>query len=207
MFTLIAALTAIRNPQRADMVAAVCEKTSLHALRKLRLRMMDSESGRRILMEKPIITETTMNEASCMAENSLGKLYHNFMQEHKFKPSERPKVYFIEDPELKYIMTRYRQIHDFLHIIYGVPISVRGELALKLIEFKETRFPSPLLGVLAAPLMLPYSELKLFLPDVLWALNQNSRFMDVYFEEMLPLPVEDVRRRVAAQWSSGMILP
>lgn len=40
----------------------------------------------------------------------------------------------MEDAELAYAMTRYREIHDFLHVLTGLPPTVEGELALKTLE-------------------------------------------------------------------------
>lgn len=31
------------------------------------------------------------------------------------------KVRFVDDPELAYIMQRYREIHDFTHTLLGMP--------------------------------------------------------------------------------------
>ena len=45
----------------------------------------------------------------------------------------------VEDAELAYAMTRYREIHDFLHVLTGLPPTVEGELALKTLEAVRTR--------------------------------------------------------------------
>lgn len=50
----------------------------------------------------------------------------------------RPSVRFIDDPELAYVMTRYRQVHDFWHVLSGLETDVFGEIALKWFEFMQT---------------------------------------------------------------------
>ena len=59
------------------------------------------------------------------------KQYHKFMSQFNFKPSQRPIVSYIKDPELAYVLQRYKEIHDFLHILLWKDISVEEELLLK----------------------------------------------------------------------------
>lgn len=41
---------------------------------------------------------------------------------------------FINDPDLAYVMTRYRECHDLVHVILGMPTNMLGEVAVKWIE-------------------------------------------------------------------------
>ena len=50
----------------------------------------------------------------------------------------RAPVKFVEDDELAYVMLRYRQVHDFLHVLTGVNTDVVGEIGLKWFEFFQT---------------------------------------------------------------------
>lgn len=47
------------------------------------------------------------------------------------KVQNRPEVKFVDDAELAYVMKRYREVHDFWHVLTGVPTTVLGEIALK----------------------------------------------------------------------------
>ena len=51
-------------------------------------------------------------------------------------------------------MTRYREIHDFLHVLTGLPPTVEGELALKSLEAVQTGLPMAALSAMAGPLSL-----------------------------------------------------
>lgn len=46
------------------------------------------------------------------------------MKQQNFKPSERPLVEFIPDLQYAYVLQRYKEIHDFLHILLAKKISV-----------------------------------------------------------------------------------
>eukprot|EP01048_Picozoa_sp_COSAG05_P034413 COSAG05_NODE_14375_length_398_cov_1.387960_1_plen_79_part_10 len=43
-------------------------------------------------------------------------------------------------------MTRYREVHDFLHVLTGLPPTVEGEIALKTLEAVQVRLPIALLS-------------------------------------------------------------
>jgi ubiquinone biosynthesis protein COQ4 len=103
--------------------------------------MQSTVEGRQILVEKPLISTDALqiDALSELPEDTLGGAYARFMRHHGFSPDDRGLVRFIEDPEMAYVMARYRQVHDFWHVLCGLPISVRGELALKLFEFAQVR--------------------------------------------------------------------
>lgn len=49
------------------------------------------------------------------------------------------QVRFVDDEELSYVMQRYRQIHDFIHVLLDLPISLS---ALFLLLFIARLFSS-----------------------------------------------------------------
>ncbi len=46
---------------------------------------------------------------------------------------------FVDDPELAYVITRAREVHDFWHVLFDCHTNVFGELALKALEFTQVR--------------------------------------------------------------------
>ena len=59
------------------------------------------------------------------------------MDQHKFDPNDRPTVHYVDDEELAYLLLRSRQSHDFYHVVFNLPPTVLGEVALKLVEMLE----------------------------------------------------------------------
>lgn len=43
-------------------------------------------------------------------------------------PDTRADVKFVDDEELAYVMQRYREVHDLVHTILGMPTNMLGEL-------------------------------------------------------------------------------
>ncbi len=58
---LRSAVGALRDPTRADLVSTVGDLTSFHSLKQIQLKMMADPNGRRILQDKPRVTDTTWN--------------------------------------------------------------------------------------------------------------------------------------------------
>lgn len=131
--------------------------TSSRYLQTLRKRLQMTEQGRLLLEEKPLISEESLNakvrgtkyssikcvvdEISCQKlrlydSNTFGKHYIDFMDVHHISADSRAAVKFESDSELAYILMRCRQIHDFWHVLLGLPPSVLGEVALKRFEAK-----------------------------------------------------------------------
>ena len=59
-----------------------------------------------------------------------------YIDQHDFSPDERTVVRFMMDEDAAYVMTRYRQVHDFWHVLADLPPTILGEIALKALEFQ-----------------------------------------------------------------------
>ena len=222
---VFSAFKALGNPHRADMVAALGDTTSGPALRRMRDRMYEDAEGRAILSDRPIITNAGISEA--LAEHgiaiddapsssssssssgrglldddlSFGEAYARFMGDHGFDPDSRDTVRFVDDEELAYVMLRYRQTHDFAHVVCGLPPTVLGEVALKWFELAQTGMPMCALSSIVGPLRLPQKERRLLRSTLApWALMAGVRckrpLHAVRFEDEFATPLGDLRRRL-----------
>jgi len=140
---LTSSFSAFLDPSRADAVAAVGDVSSSYQLRSLHEMMCSTESGQRVLRERPVLHDQRFDLEALrgLAPNTFGHAYAKFMQNHHFDPSSRPNVRYVDDPDYAYVMLRYRESHDFYHVLTGLPPSVEGEMALKLIEWGWSGLP------------------------------------------------------------------
>jgi ubiquinone biosynthesis protein COQ4 len=69
-------------------------------------------------------------------------------------PDERAPVSFVDDPELAYVMTRYREVHDLFHTVLGMPTNMLGEITVKWFEALQTGLPMCALGAFFGPVRL-----------------------------------------------------
>lgn len=157
------------------MVATLGETTGARALERMRAQMLSSESGRRILRDRPIVHTSTIDfnrlRETC-APGTFGEAYVKWLDAQGVTPDTRDPVHFIDDEELAYVMQRYRQAHDFYHTLTGLGVSVEEELALKWFEWAQTRLPMAMLSSLVGPFILSWEERRrLFNIYVPWAIQ------------------------------------
>ena len=126
--TLGGSVISLVSPGRADLVAAVGETTGESALRSIHRRMLAHPVGRDILTKRPRITEDNIDPEQMLLrlpEGSFGRDYAEFMCRHGFQAADRAEVQFVDDPDLAYVMQRYREVHDFWHVLCDIPPTVR----------------------------------------------------------------------------------
>ncbi|KAL7553683.1 hypothetical protein ACHAWF_018045 [Thalassiosira exigua] len=210
-------LTALSDPTRADAVAAVGEVTGSFALSRMRAGMERDEVGRRILRERPTVDEGVARRAFELLRErgdgsnpvnggrgrgmTFGAAYAAFLQTHNFDPRERSPVRFIPN-ELSYVMVRYRQCHDYWHVLTGLPPTVLGELALKWLELIQTGLPLAALsatgGALGVSGLGPREREALWSIYLPWAVRVGGDMrphglMCVYYEEELGTSLDVLR--------------
>lgn len=194
------AALALLNPHRGDLVGVLGETTGTFALSRMRDRLLESESGRRLLATRPRVSTRTLDLARLRAlpAHTFGARYVAFMDGHGYSPDERSPVRFVEDAELAWVMARYRETHDFVHVLTGLPPTVLGEIAQKWFEWLQTGLPMCALSALAGPLRLSPGEAvdlaRLYVP---WAFrcNASSKFLLAEpFEEHLDRDLSELRK-------------
>ncbi|KAI9264072.1 ubiquinone biosynthesis protein Coq4 [Phascolomyces articulosus] len=202
------ALTALFDPLRGDMVAALGETTGTTALKRMRDQMLQSESGRQILRERPVINTSTIDfpklREACQP-GTFGHLYVSWLDAEGVTPDSREPVHFVDDEELAYVMQRYRQCHDFYHALTGLGVTVEEELALKWFEWAQTGLPMTALSSIFGPIMRSSeSRKRLFDVYVPWAVytgKSSVSLISVYFEKHFYKNIDELRREL------GIITP
>ena len=76
------------------------------------------------------------------------------MSHHQFASDERPLAKYVQDIELAYVMQRYREVHDTLHVLLGYDVSVAEELAVKWYEMAHLGLPFAALASVLGPVRL-----------------------------------------------------
>jgi ubiquinone biosynthesis protein COQ4 len=110
------------------------------------------------------------------------------------------QVRFIDNPELAYVMQRYRECHDFYHVITGFPVSVGAEIVVKWFEMANFGLPVAALSAFFGPLRLTSAgRRRIFSTYVPWALKCGSSadsLMAVYWEKEWATPIQDLKARM-----------
>ncbi|KAL6066748.1 Ubiquinone biosynthesis protein [Balamuthia mandrillaris] len=209
LMTFGSAFMALARPERMDMVAALGETTGDYALGQMLQAMRKDPEGQEILLERPRVRENSVDleMLSKLPAGSFGKEYVEWLRAEGFSPDKRPQVRFVDDEELAYVMTRYREVHDFLHLLVGLPPTVLGEIALKWYEMYQmsykASFPLPMsvLSSFVGPLRLSFSEQsELRSKYIPWAKASAQQtphfFMNIYYERLFEENLEELRKRM-----------
>jgi len=212
--TLRESVSALMDPYlRGDSVAAVAETTGQVAVSHMYRKMRQDATGRRILKEKPRLNleQVDWKRLEALPPNTLGKCLADYFSMHGFEPGDRPPIRFIADEELAYVMMRYRETHDLLHILCGFPVSVTGEVALKYFEMVQTGLPMTSLAAIFGTLraegasknsvadpdsFFQESQLSSYIDWSVQAANKSGFFMNFYFEECWEEDITDFRKRM-----------
>jgi ubiquinone biosynthesis protein COQ4 len=212
LFTQNAAI-ALLDPTRADAVAAVGELTGKLALERLHQVLKEHVDGQIILKERPIVSKDTIPFDDLIAsartindtptdQITFGQAYGAYLAAHNFDPDERDSVKYLTDPDLSYVMLRYRQCHDFWHAITDLPPTVLGELGLKWLELFQTGMPLAALSSTVGSVRLSARDQRIlwqvYLP---WAKRVGhgmpfGTLMTVYYEKEFDTPLEQLRARL-----------
>ena len=162
LVTLFSGCGAIVHPKRADFVANTTELLDRVNLKFLLFKMKAHPCGKELLLKRPRISQTILDEAWLCEGHTFGGAYAQFMGTRSFYPAERPTVRFIASSDLGYVALRMRESHDFWHVLFGCSTSVISELQLKLIEFRYTNSPSAGLSYFLAPVRLGLRDRRYF---------------------------------------------
>jgi len=163
--------------------------------------MLRSDDGKRILRDKPKLDVTTLNMEylSRLPSNSLGGAFASYMNMHGFVIGSRTKVKYIDDPELAYVMQRYRETHDILHTVCGIPVSVAGEVGLKWFEMVQTGLPMTTLAALFGTFKAENNKSSHLLEYISYcaaAARTCDPFFNIYFEKCWEEDIGEFRKRI-----------
>ena len=197
----VSAVTALLDPRRDDMVAALGETTGLAALEQLRVQMQSHPVGREMLRDRPAITSESldMDRLRKLPEGTFGREYVTWMDENGYSPDGRPPVRYIEDSELAFIMQRYRQTHDFTHVLLGpIPPTVLGEILVKWFELAHFNLPMNFLSAVVGPAALSRREMSLLYQTraLSWVskVGQSAELLlNVRFEDRMDWTMKELR--------------
>lgn len=199
---LKSAVDSVNDPEDGQHVSELGDLTNLNSLKQIRTRMLETGEGKQILTEKPRITEDSMDFQNLKdyGQNTLGFAYYQYMSRNNFSPNERPLAKYIPDIELSYVCQRYKETHDFYHVLLDMDRTLIDEVAVKWFEAEHLRLSSSSLGGLFGSLTLSPKEVfflyNRLLPGII-QIARNSKFLlAVYFEKRLKQDLSELRKEL-----------
>lgn len=194
-------LAALLDPWRADMVAVNGEVTGHLALQSMYQRMMDNPEGRNVLRERPRISTQTVDFEALrnLPPNTLGYSYAAYNDYYSISPDTRSPVHFVDDPDLAYVIQRYREIHDLVHTVLDMPTNMVGEVAVKWVEGLQNGLPMCIGGAIFGPMRFTPKQVRQFRHIRPWVVKvgtESEFFMNVHYEQRWEQDIEEFREEM-----------
>lgn len=205
---LHAARVLAQDPDDLPQVFTIIESLSADTLLRLHHRMARSETGRRLLAERPDIVERLADRAALakLPEGSLGRAYLDFVErEHISAEGIRAAAaQGMTSGELPapydWVHARMRDTHDLWHAAVGYRGDVLGEAALLGFTFAQTWNPAIALILAVGRIKLrARPEARAVIRDGFRRGRKAAWLPEVDWEPLLALPVEEVRRRLSLE--------
>ncbi|MFO0658397.1 MAG: Coq4 family protein [Polyangiaceae bacterium] len=144
----LSALRVLMNdPDRTDLVLVMGTHINASAAPGMLAQFNESESGRKLLNDRPAIDRTTvsLDELAKLPEGTLGREYARMMRDNGLTPDIFSPPDNVAHPDVVYISQRLRQVHDLWHVLTGYSTDVAGEVELQAFTYAQIQAPSSLL--------------------------------------------------------------
>jgi hypothetical protein len=196
---VVSSYNGLRDPDDGNHFSELTDLSSMNTLRWIKIKMENSEEGRKILNTKPRVSIETLNfdKLKVFNKNTLGYQYYKYMVSNNFSPDERPIAKYIPDIELAYICQRFKETHDFYHVLLDYGRTIPDEIAIKWFEALHLRLPSSSIASIFGSLKLSPSELitlySKHLPHIIHNSEKCKFVLSFYFEERLEQNIDELR--------------
>lgn len=194
-----------RDPTEPTSALRVINALPGHAWERVAQRLRSTPNGARMLREQPSIVPVLCDRArlEAMPADSLGAAYLRFMDEENLSAegllaaTEAAGNKHKLTEEVDFVWEYNRDTHDLWHVVTGYKGDLLGEPALQAFGFAQTWCPG--VGFIATLVFLNGWVIDGMRSIVLEGFLRGLRsawFPEEDWEVLLPLPLEEVRRRL-----------
>jgi ubiquinone biosynthesis protein COQ4 len=197
----------LRNPDDLPQVFTIIDSLSGTAPHRLLRKFKQTETGRRLLRDKPDITPLLADRAAlrAMPAGSLGRAYLAFVESENISAegirAASSESEYARPEEFRYLHDRLRDTHDLWHAATGYKGDVLGELAL-LAFILAQNWNTAIAMIVAAGVIKGFSHGASGV-DVIrdgWRRGKSAAWLGSQdWEALLPLPLDEVRLRLGLE--------
>ena len=196
----------IADPERTDLAFEAISSVSARDFERLFQRFIATAEGRHLLAERPSLLDALRDRPRlrAMSEGSFGRTYAAFMDAAQLeadglveadRTSEAARGVSVVDPDRDWLSERLRDMHDLWHVLSGYGRDEAGEASNLAFSYGQMPFRGVAMIVIAAALVHPHGD-RFAWPRYLyraWRRGRAARLITARYEELLPLPLEEVR--------------
>jgi ubiquinone biosynthesis protein COQ4 len=179
------------------------EITGRPKYRRLLAAMADTPDGRELLRDRPELRDDMVDYPALrrLPPDTLGARYVQHLEQNGITADyQAAETRHVQDPDMAYLMRRFRQTHDIWHTLLELGTAGHEEVIIHAFSWGQLRLP-------VSALVIVFGTLKHIVLERRWgalrhALEEAYRIgreaeplLPVYWEKMWSTPIEDVRTR------------
>jgi ubiquinone biosynthesis protein COQ4 len=139
-----AVLRVLADSDQTSEIHRVEEITGRPRYRRILDEMRASPEGQRLLAERPELSSEQVDYDALrrLPPSTLGGAYVRHLDNNKITADyQAAKTRHVDDPEMAYLMRRFRQTHDVWHALLGIGITGHEEVIIHWFSFGQLRLP------------------------------------------------------------------
>jgi ubiquinone biosynthesis protein COQ4 len=190
----------LKDPDDLPQVFTLIESVSGTAPHRLLFRLRRTESGKRLLRDKPDIMPVLADRAGLHAlpEGSLGRAYLAFVESEGISPEgiKTASEGIKPPPAFAFLNMRMRDTHDLWHAATGYKGDVLGEASLLAFTLAQN-WNTGVAFIVAAALFKGFGRLETTVIRDGYRRGRAAAWLPAQeWESLLPLPLDEVRARL-----------
>ncbi|MEQ9324603.1 MAG: Coq4 family protein [Polyangiaceae bacterium] len=198
-----AVVRVMRDSEQTSEIHVTEEITGRARFREIRRQLFDTEEGRDLLRDRPELCSSAVDfdVLRALPEGTLGGAYVRHLDENGLSADYQAAVTrYVDEPEMAYLMRRFRQTHDVWHALTELGTQGHEEVIIHAFSWGQLRLP-------VSAMVVFFGTLKHIIGEARWgALRHALReayehgrdaapLLPVYWERYWEEPLDDVRRR------------
>ena len=203
LLTLNAIQITMRDSERLDQIHIVEETTGRADFRRILGRLQATDEGRALLEKRPELNEdqVDMDALRKLPRHTLGGAYLAHLDDNGLSATTQAALTkHVDDPDIAYLMRRFRQTHDVWHPLIGLGVTPHEEVLVHAFSFGQLHLPLSALilffgGLKHMVLEQRWTTLRRTMPQTYRIGKRASDLIGVHWETMWGTPLDEVRMR------------
>jgi ubiquinone biosynthesis protein COQ4 len=183
------------------------EITGRPRFRHLLVELGQTPEGQRLLAERPELSSDRVDFARLrtLPATTFGGAYARHLDDNGITADyQAAATRHVDDPDIAYLMRRFRQTHDVWHTLLGLGIAGHEEVIIHSFSYGQLRLP-------VSALIMVFGTMKHLVLERRWGALRHSMLdayragrdaaplMSVYWEDQWDEPLDAVRARYRLQ--------
>ena len=177
------------------------EITGRPRFRSLLREYAETPEGRRLLAERPELSSEHVDydRLRRLPATTLGGAYARHLYDNGITADyQAAATELVDDPDMAYLMRRFRQTHDVWHALLGIGITGHEEVLIHWFSYGQLRLP-------VSALIMMFGSMKHLVLERRWQAVRRStleayragrdaaQLLPVYWEDLWEAPLDSVR--------------